>query len=58
MKRLIAVMCLLGILAACGADGEPVRPTVSGAVTIGNGGVYPSVGVGVNRGPFSVFLGL
>ena len=58
MKRLIASLCLIGTLAACGADGEPVRPTVSGAVTISDGGVYPSVGVGVNRGPFSIFLGL
>lgn len=56
MKRLIAAMTICGTLAACGVDGEPEKPTVSGAVTISNNGVYPSVGV--SKGPVSIFVGL
>ena len=56
--RVLCLLSLLSVLAACGVDGEPIRPSVSGAVTINSGGVYPSVGVGVNQGPISVFLGL
>ncbi|MFK7746594.1 MAG: hypothetical protein AB8B47_16180 [Roseobacter sp.] len=57
MKRAVLILSLLG-LAACGADGEPVRPSVSGGVTINQNGVYPSVGVGVAKGPLSLFLNL
>ncbi len=58
MNRILAVMLSLSVLAACGADGEPVQPTVSGGVSVSRSGVHATGGVGLNRGPFSVFLGL
>lgn len=57
MKFVSSILLLLA-LAACGVDGEPVRPSVGAGVTINSGGVYPSVGVGLNTGPLSIFLGL
>ncbi|WP_170311858.1 hypothetical protein [Sulfitobacter sabulilitoris] len=57
MKPLLAALGLM-TLAACGADGEPVRPTANGTVTISSSGVHAGVGVGLHKGPFSVFLGL
>ncbi|OWU79040.1 hypothetical protein [Phaeobacter sp. 22II1-1F12B] len=58
LTRTLAVLLSLSILAACGADGEPVQPTVSGGVSVSRSGVHATGGVGLNRGPFSVFLGL
>lgn len=45
-------------LAACGADGEPVQPTLNANVGISGSGTYVSGGVGLHRGPLSVFLGM
>ncbi|WP_300036086.1 hypothetical protein [uncultured Roseobacter sp.] len=58
MIRLTGAALILGLLAACGADGEPVRPTVNGGVTISNSGIYPSASIGLGRGPVSVRVGL
>ena len=65
MKPVISMLALCVALAACGVDGEPERPPqpqpdqpppqVSGAVTITNNGVYPSVAV--SQGWFSLYLG-
>jgi len=45
--RLIAVACLLA-LAACGADGPPVRPTASLGLGLGTGGVSASDASGLS----------
>ncbi|SFF98114.1 hypothetical protein [Roseobacter denitrificans] len=58
MIRSVAVLVLIGTLSACGVDGEPVRPSVGASVAIGSGGVNSNIGVGLNQGPFSIFLGL
>ncbi|SFH18943.1 hypothetical protein [Sulfitobacter dubius] len=57
MKRSLAILSLL-ILAACGADGEPVRPTASSSVTMSSSGVSVGTAVGLRRGPFSLALGM
>ncbi|MEP2641844.1 hypothetical protein [Roseobacter sp.] len=57
MKNIIA-MALCGLLAACGADGEPVAPQFNGGVTITPNGISPSASVGFGKGPLSVWLGL
>ncbi|WP_174234478.1 hypothetical protein [Sulfitobacter sp. SK012] len=56
MKRL-SLLLVLTALSACGVDGEPVRPTVDGAVTLSNSGVRVGGVLGINKGPLSVGLG-
>lgn len=57
MMRVIAFGVLTS-LAACGVDGEPVKPTLNAGVSIGSGGVSQNVSVGARKGPFSVNWGL
>ncbi len=57
MKRLFAVISLAA-LTACGADGEPIKPSMSTNVGVGTNGVSASTGVRVGKGPFSVGWGL
>lgn len=56
MKFLMFGLVLAG-LAGCGADGAPFRPTQSGSVTIGTGGVSAQTNVGVTNGTVSLGLG-
>lgn len=58
MMRAVFLMSTLAALAACGADGEPIRPTLNGGVSISSSGIYPSASVGLNKGPVSVHVGL
>lgn len=57
MKPLLSLLAFL-TLAACGADGEPVRPTAATEVTYSSSGVTAQARVGVTRGPLTVTLGL
>lgn len=57
MIRVIAFGALV-TLAACGADGEPIKPTLNAGVSLGSGGVNTNVSVGARKGPFSVNWGL
>ena len=57
MKRLCAILAL-SVLAACGADGEPIQPSMNTNVGVGQNGVSASTGVTVRKGPFSVGWGL
>ena len=57
MKHLIWIAAL-GALSACGADGEPITPSLNAGVTIGSGGVSTNASVGVSQGPVSIRLGL
>ncbi len=59
--RILRVMFLISagaVLAGCGADGEPIQPTMSASVGVGSSGTYGGVGVGVRRGGLGVYLGL
>jgi len=49
MKPLVASLALF-VLAACGADGDPLKPTVGAGVSIGTGGVSTNASVGVTNG--------
>ena len=53
---LLAVLTMLA-LAGCGADGEPVQPTLDATVGIGNSGVHSYGALGLHQGPVSVYLG-
>jgi hypothetical protein len=55
--RVVAVLALVA-LAGCGVDGEPIQPSLNAGLSITPDGVSPHAGVGLNKGPFSLFLGL
>ena len=57
MKWALA-LATLTLLAACGADGEPVPPTRDATITISDHGVSAQTRWGFNRGPLAVSLGL
>lgn len=53
-------LCLLGslmVLAGCGVDGEPIRPSYNGSVSAGSDGVSAGVGTTIIRGNVSVHVG-
>lgn len=55
--RVFAALGLVVLLAACGADGEPVTPTMNGNIGVSNGDVYGSASVGIYDGPISITIG-
>jgi hypothetical protein len=54
------VVALLGLLAlaACGADGAPVRPSAGVGIGVGSGGVDVGGRFGVTDGTVSLGIGL
>jgi len=58
MTRLVFALSAFALLAACGADGEPFRPTASGGISVGTNGVSTNANVGATNGTFSVGLSL
>ncbi len=60
MKHTVTALVLtaLAMLAGCGADGEPIRPTAQANVGVGSNGVTGSVGTTLTRGSVSVGLGV
>ena len=51
MKRLAIVLLGCGLLAACGVDGDPVKPEVSGSTSFGvnsKSGVSTSTTIGIH----------
>lgn len=55
--RVIA-MIGLAVLAGCGADDPPLRPTANLGVSIGQSGVTTSANLAATNGTISVGLGL
>lgn len=53
---IVTTMCCI-ILAACGADGDPIQPTMDLGVGVGSSGVHTYGGLGLSSGAVSVFLG-
>jgi hypothetical protein len=58
MMRSIFVLLSLTIVAACGADDPPFRPTGNAGVSIGPNSVSSSADVGATNGTFSAGLSL
>ena len=56
MTRLIAILAL-GVLTACGADGEPIQPSMNTNIGVGPGGVSGSTGLTLKKGNLSLGLG-
>ncbi len=57
MRVLVLLFAATIALAACGVDGEPVRPALNAGVSVSSSGVHAGGSVGVQKGPFSVLLG-
>lgn len=56
--RVVLMISAGALLAGCGADGEPIQPTMSASVGVGSGGTSVAGGVGVRRGPVGLFVGI
>ena len=57
MKRILACLSLVA-LAACGADGEPIQPSMNANVGIGSNGVSGSTGVDFVSGRVTMGVGV
>lgn len=55
MTRTLAILALLA-LAACGAEGDPIRPSAS--VGVGSGGTEVGGSVGLSTGNVSLGIGV
>jgi hypothetical protein len=57
MKILFALTGLL-LLAGCGVDGAPIRPSLNTQITIDPDGVSTKANLGLTRGNLKIGLGL
>lgn len=57
MRNLAALIAVV-FIAACGANGEPVRPSVNTGVTVSNSGISTNVSTGFTLGGVGLSLGL
>ncbi|MEL0438190.1 hypothetical protein [Phycobacter sp. K97] len=57
MRLLLLSLLAVTTLAACGVDGEPVRPALNAGVSVSSSGVHAGGSVGVQKGPFNLLLG-
>ena len=53
MKKLL----LLVVLAGCGADGAPFKPSANLGLSIGSNGVTTNASVGASNGPVTISIG-
>lgn len=58
MTRIALALCTCALLVACGADGEPFRPTANAGVSLGTGGISTNASLGATNGTFSMGLSL
>ncbi|MCH2164564.1 MAG: hypothetical protein MK098_07910 [Marinovum sp.] len=56
MRPALLFMALTA-LAACGADGAPIRPTTNLGISIGPNGIIPNASVKVKKGPVTITVG-
>ena len=52
--RTITLIVGLALLAACGADGPPITPSINTTVSVGSEGIRTYTGVSVRAGPITV----
>ncbi|MGC1496910.1 MAG: hypothetical protein WA790_13950 [Sulfitobacter sp.] len=56
--KLVVIVCASLAVAACGADGEPIYPTVNNDVTLSNSGISANTNLALRQGPLTVSLGV
>lgn len=56
--RYLKCLGLIAVLASCGAQSDPLRPTANLGLSVGSDGVQPSAQIGATNGPVSVSVGL
>ncbi len=56
MRQLLIVGAVT-LLAGCGADGEPIRPSYNGTISAGSDGVSAGIGTSIMRGNVRVVMG-
>ncbi len=57
LLRVIVLTAAGFALAGCGADGEPIQPTLNANVGVSGSGTYVGGGVGFFKGPVGLYLG-
>ena len=57
MRQALIGLIGLTLLAGCGADGAPFRPTATAGISIGTGGVSADCSLGTTNGTVSVKVG-
>ena len=58
MIRISAALAMLTLLAACGADGDPIRPSLNSTLSVTPSGVSLGTSLGVSKGPVSLAVAL
>ena len=56
--RILTFLLAFGTLASCGADGEPIRPSMTTTVGVGSSGTHVSTRASASRGNWTVGVGL
>ncbi|MEO0390442.1 MAG: hypothetical protein AAF218_05820 [Pseudomonadota bacterium] len=57
MTRTLAVLALI-TLCGCGADGEPLQPSIAADVSVTPSGIGFGAGLGLRMGPVALKMGL
>lgn len=55
--RACLLLATLAVVSGCGADGEPVQPSLNAHVGLSGGGTYVGGSVGLHSGPFNLYVG-
>lgn len=56
--KIFAALFAVMMLASCGIDGAPLRPSAEAGISIGTGGVDVGGKVSVGKGPVTISVGL
>ncbi|MDP4992692.1 MAG: hypothetical protein NWQ37_16020 [Marivita lacus] len=52
--KTVTLIAGLALLAACGADGPPITPSLNTTLSVGSDGLHSSTGVSVRSGPVTL----
>ncbi|CAD0184095.1 hypothetical protein RUESEDTHA_00973 [Ruegeria sp. THAF57] len=57
IMRVLLLVSVGAVLAGCGADGEPIQPTMNANIGVGSSGTHVGGGIGLRRGGLGIYLG-